>query len=381
MNRTIVTTLRPTRAALALSSVLLVGAATLPLAGCDRTSASEASETAARAAVEIGKENVVEVSTADISVGPLISGELKAEREATVRAEVGGSILQVLPEEGERVAQGALLARIEARTQQDAVASAESQLRSAETSAQWADREAQRIENLVKGGALAERDLEVARNQAVAARAQVDDIKSRLTSARKALADATVRAPMSGVVSKRHVNAGDVVSPGAELYTIIDPSSMRLEASVPSAELDAIKVGARVSFEVRGYPDQHFEGKIERVSPAADATTRQVPIFVAIPNAGGRLVAGLFAEGRVTREARKALVVPFTAVNENGQSPWVVRVKDNKAERVDVKLGLRDEQTERVEIASGVQAGDLLLVGASQGITPGTPVRIRNSSE
>jgi membrane fusion protein (multidrug efflux system) len=254
-------------------------------------------------------------------------------------------------------------------------------LRSAEQSSDWATKEAARIDNLVKGGALAARDLEVARNAATAAQAQVDDVKSRLTSARKALEDATVRAPMSGIVSKRWVNAGDVVSPGGELYTIIDPSSMRLEASVPSEQLDAIRVGAPVVFSVRGYRDQTFEGKIERVSPAADAVTRQVPIFVAIPNTTGRLVAGLFAEGRVTREARKALVVPFTAVNENGQKPWVVRVRDGKAERLEVNLGLRDDQTERVEIASGVQEGDVLLLGASQGITPGTPLRVRKAAE
>jgi membrane fusion protein (multidrug efflux system) len=364
-----------------LIAALILGAS-LAAAGCGRTSASEAvTETAAPAAVEIGPENTVAVVSAEISVGPLVSGELRAQREATVRAEVGGSILQVVPEEGQRVEKGALLARIEARTAQDAVSSMQSMLRSAEQSSDWATKEAARIDNLVKGGALAARDLEVARNAATAAQAQVDDVKSRLTSARKALEDATVRAPMSGIVSKRWVNAGDVVSPGGELYTIIDPSSMRLEASVPSEQLDAIRVGAPVVFTVRGYRDQTFEGKIERVSPAADAVTRQVPIFVAIPNTTGRLVAGLFAEGRVTREARKALVVPFTAVNENGQKPWVVRVRDGKAERLEVNLGLRDDQTERVEIASGVQEGDVLLLGASQGITPGTPLRVRKAAE
>jgi membrane fusion protein (multidrug efflux system) len=364
-----------------LIAALILGAS-LAAVGCGRTSASEAvTETAAPAAVEIGPENTVAVVSAEISVGPLVSGELRAQREATVRAEVGGSILQVVPEEGQRVEKGALLARIEARTAQDAVSSMQSMLRSAEQSSDWATKEAARIDNLVKGGALAARDLEVARNAATAAQAQVDDVKSRLTSARKALEDATVRAPMSGIVSKRWVNAGDVVSPGGELYTIIDPSSMRLEASVPSEQLDAIRVGAPVVFTVRGYRDQTFEGKIERVSPAADAVTRQVPIFVAIPNTTGRLVAGLFAEGRVTREARKALVVPFTAVNENGQKPWVVRVRDGKAERLEVNLGLRDDQTERVEIASGVQEGDVLLLGASQGITPGTPLRVRKAAE
>jgi RND family efflux transporter MFP subunit len=183
---------------------------------------------------------------------------------------------------------------------------------------------------------------------------------------------------MNGIVSRRQVSSGDVVTPGAELYTIIDPSSMQMEGSVPSAEIGALRVGAPVIFEVRGYPGQTFEGRIARISPVADPVTRQVPIFVAIPNAGSRLVAGLFAEGRVTREVRQGLVVPDVAVNVAGARPWVLRITGDATERVEVTLGLRDERTERVEIAEGVKAGDRLLVGAAQGIGPGTPVRVRS---
>jgi hypothetical protein len=71
------------------------------------------------------------------------------------------------------------------------------------------------------------------------------------------------------------------------------------------------------------------------------------------------------------------LVLPESAINMTGETPWVARVRDNQVERVDVKIGLRDEQTERVEIASGLAEGDQLLVGAARGMTPGTPVRMR----
>jgi RND family efflux transporter MFP subunit len=354
----------------------------LGAAACGRTSASEGpAANSAPATIEIGPENVTKVTAQAISVGPLVSGELRAEKEATVRAEIGGSVLQVYPQEGQAVQRGTLLARIEGRALQDALASAQSALRSAEQTYGWAQKEETRIQNLVRGGALAERDAEVAHNAAVQAKAAVDDARSRVASATKAIEDLTVRAPIAGIVSRRHVNAGDVVSPGGELYTIIDPRSMRLEASVPSEQIGTVRVGAPVTFEVRGYPGQTFEGRIERLSPAADPVTRQVPIFVAIPNTQGRLVAGLFAEGRVTKESKNALVVPVAAVTEKGGAAWVMRVRDGKAERVDVTIGLRDEQTERVEIASGLSEGDLLLLGAAQGMTPGTPLRIRAAQQ
>jgi RND family efflux transporter MFP subunit len=356
-------------------SIVLAGS--LALAACGKESTPEASAATTPAEIEIGRENVVEVQAQPITVGPLVSGELKADRDATVRAEVGGAILQVFPREGESVAVGTLLARIDGKTIQDAYASAQSGLRSAEQTSEWAQKEAARIESLVKGGALAERDAELARNQATQAKAAADDARSRVTSVRKSLDDLTVRAPIAGIVSKRHVNTGDVVAPGGELYTIIDPSSMRLEASVPSDQIGAVRVGATVAFTVRGYPEERFEGKIERVSPTADAATRQVPIFVTIPNKQRRLVQGLFAEGRLEQQTKTGLVVPQTAVNENSGAPWVLKVQDGKAQKVDVTLGLRDEQTERVEIARGVVPGDLLLIGAAQGMTPGTPLKIR----
>lgn len=354
----------------------VVGAALLVAAAGCGAGAENADPAATPTPVQIGPENVVTVKRDRIVAGPLISGELRAAREATVRAELGGSMLQVLAEEGQAVRRGAVIGRIEAATLDDARRSAESAVKSAESQLDVARREAERTAQLVAAGALAQRDLEVARSNVAVAEAALADARSRLVSAAKQLRDAVVRAPFDGVVADRAVNTGDVVTAGTALFTIIDPSSMRLEASVPSEELALLRVDAPVQFTVRGY-EQPFEGRIDRISPQADPATRQVPIFVSIPNTGGRLVAGLFAEGRVISAASEGLIVPTNAVHvEQGSSPWVLRVANGKAEKVQVVLGLRDDRTERVELASGVKEGDTLLRGAAQGITPGTPVAV-----
>lgn len=339
--------------------------------GEDKTPAAPAEPVA----VQIGAENVVNVQRGEIVVGPIVSGELRAQREATVRAELGGSMMQVTVEEGQAVRRGTLLGRIDARTLDETRQSAAVALKSAEDHLYQVRREAERTEQLVSAGALATRERDIARSSITAAEAQLADARSRLAGAERDLGDAIISSPLAGVVSDRAVNTGDVVSPGTALFTIIDPSSMRLEASVPSDELQALRVGATVQFQVRGY-DQAFEGRIERIAPQADPTTRQVPIYVAIPNTGGRLVAGLFAEGRVVSDSATGLVVPDNAVNMTDGMPWVLRVTDGKTEKVPVTLGLRDPRTERVEIASGVGEHDILLRGAAQGITPGTPVAV-----
>jgi membrane fusion protein (multidrug efflux system) len=351
-------------------------AVSLLAAGCNGESGeSEPEATAAPSAVQIGPENVVTAKRDTIVVGPIISGELRSRHEATVRAELGGSVLSVTLEEGQPVRKGALLGRIDARSLADTRQSAVSGVRSAENQLAVARREVERTEQLVQAGALAQRDLDVARNNVSTAEAQLADARARLATAESQLGDAVIRAPIDGVVARRAVNAGDVVSPGTELYTIIDPTSLRLEAAVPSDDLRALRVGAPVQFQVRGY-DEPLRGHIERIAPQADATTRQVPIFVAIPNVGGRLVAGLFAEGRVISESADGVVVPANAVNTMGAKPWVVKVTNGKAEKVEVEVGLVDQRTERLQIASGAREGDILLRGAAQGITPGTPVRV-----
>jgi RND family efflux transporter MFP subunit len=199
--------------------------------------------------------------------------------------------------------------------------------------------------------------------------------------AQKQLDDAQIRAPFAGVVSIRSVSEGDVVSPGTALFSIVDPASMRFEASVPAAQLSQVKVGAPVSFSVSGYPDRRFNGKVARISPTVEAGTGQVRIVVSVPNVSSGLVAGLFADGRIATERRKGLTAPYSAVDMRGLKPTVLRLKGGAAERIEVALGVRDEEEERYEILSGVAAGDTLLIGAAQGITPGTPVRVSVPSD
>jgi RND family efflux transporter MFP subunit len=321
------------------------------------------------------------VSQAELASGPAISGNLQAAQEATVRAQIGGTVLQTLVDEGSRVGNGTLLARIDDRTIRDQYLSARSAVTSAQSSADVAQRNLERNERLAAAGAIADRDLETSRSQNVAAQSQLADAKARLTLQEKQLADAQIRAPFSGIVARRQVNAGDVVQPGGEMFTVVDPTSMRLEASVPANQLAAIKLGSPVLFNVSGYPDRSFTGKITRVNPIADPTTGQVRVVVSVPNAGNDLVGGLFAEGRVASERRKALVAPTSAVDVTGVKPFVIRLKDGKVERVEVDLGLRDEDSERVEIKNGLVKGDTLLTGAARGISPGTPVRVSTQSD
>jgi RND family efflux transporter MFP subunit len=360
------------------SAMLLV--AGLALAACNGQEAESATPDAP-ASVAVGAENIAIVTQGEISSGPAISGALAPEREATVRAQVPGAVLKVNVDQGMRVGSGQSLAQIDDRTMRDAFLSARSGFNTAQNAAERAKRDLERSERLAQAGAIPERDLEQARLASAAATSQVADAQARLTMAQKQVDDAQIRAPFNGVVSIRSVSEGDVVSPGTALFSIVDPASMRFEASVPAAQLSQVKVGAPVSFSVSGYPDKRFTGRVSRINPVVDQGTGQVKIVVAVPNVSSSLVAGLFADGRVAAERRTGLTTPYSAVDMRGLKPTVLRLKGGVAERVEVELGVRDEDLERYEILTGVVAGDTLLIGAAQGITPGTTVRVSVPSD
>jgi membrane fusion protein (multidrug efflux system) len=330
--------------------------------------------------VIVGRENIIVVEQDRLNLGPTLSGSLEAKQRSVIVAEAAGSVEAAPVELGQSVKRGQLLARIEANALENAEQSARAALESRQEALNLAERQAERIERLVAAGALAEHELELAKNDVAAQRAQLAQAESGLASAQRQLQGAVVTAPIDGVISQKSVNRGDVVTLGAPLFTIIDPSSMRLSASVPSESLGSLRVGAPVEFRVRGLGDQPFTGSIERIGPAADPVTRQIPILVSLPNPSGRLVAGLFAEGRVATEQKTALLVPSAALSQTASGVSVRRLNEDTVQVVPVTVGIEDPTHERVEITSGLAPGDRVLTGAARELEDGTRVRLEASA-
>jgi len=350
------------------------GAALLALGGC-RGKEVPAESAQAPQVVTVGPENIAVAASTELRSGPAISGTLEPDRSATVRAEAGGTVLKSYFQEGDPVKEGAVLARIEDNALRDAVLSARSGVRSADASLEVARRNLDRTERLHQAGAVADRDLESARVTATNAEGAVADARARLASVEQQLAHTTVRAPISGVVSSRQAKEGDVVQLGAALYTVVDPSVLRLEANVPSDQLGKLHPGTPVEFTVNGF-DHRFSGKIDRVNPVVDPTTRQLRIYASVRNTDRSLAGGLYAQGRVATESTSGIAVPLAAVDDHGQQPTVHRLTGGRVVETPVKLGLRDQTAEQVQIVSGLAAGDTVLLGSAQGVTAGTRVRV-----
>jgi RND family efflux transporter MFP subunit len=359
--------------------LILLSAGTL--AACSRDAAPEAAAAAAETPpVQVAVDQIAVADSALVENGPVLSGTLTADRTAQLRAQVGGTITMLRAEEGMTVKAGELLAVIDTLAIADQARSAQLGVRSAEAAAATARRNRERSEELFRAGAIAERDVEAARNAALSAEAMLEDARARLASARKQLEFAMVRAPFTGVVSAVGASVGDVVQAGpgssGSIATVVDPAVLELGASVPAEHLGELAVGKRVEFSVPAHPGEVFRGTIARVNPSVDPATGQVRLYAHVANRDGRLAAGLFAEGRVTLASTRAIAVPLTALDPRATTPSVKRVRGGVVESVPVTLGLRDDLAERVEVTAGIARGDTLLVGGSIGTPVGSRIAI-----
>lgn len=349
------------------------------LAACGGGGAAEEESVEAPAAppaMQVAQQNVATVDSFRLESGPSLSGTLIAERTAQLRPQASGTVLSVRVRTGDRVGAGQVIAVIDTMVLAEQARSARLGLTSAELAAETAERNLSRSTQLHAAGAIADRDLEGARNQAAQARAMLEEARARAAAARKMLDNAIVRAPFSGTVSELPVSVGDVVQVGGSVVAVVvDPSALELEASVPASYFASLKTGARVEFTVAAHPGRVFTGTVARVNATVDATTGQLLMYVRVPNGERTLASGLFAEGRVAIESSRGLAVPIAALDARASSPTVKRVRGGKVESAAVTLGLRDELADRIEVTSGLSRGDTVLVGAAVGTPVGVSVR------
>jgi len=292
-----------------------------------------------------------------------VSGTLAPAIDIRIGAPIGEVIDEVLVREGQAVSKGQVLARFKLSVVDAAAAGSEAALKVAR-----ADHE--RMQNLFAAGAVSQREVEAAEAQWRAAAAQHEYNRKRLD-------EAVVRAPISGVVTERMVEAGDRVGEGDPLFQLANTSELEFEATVPAVYVGSVRPGSPVRLSVSGYADVAVTGRVARVNAQADAATRQVKVYVRVPNPGSRLVGGLFASGAVvTRESRRALAIPGAALRDAGGGTWAMAVVGGQLARRDVEAGVRDDARDLVEVLSGLAEGDSVVVGPIEGLEPGQPVRV-----
>ena len=282
----------------------------------------------------------------DVESGLPLSGSLDPHRSVQVRAQLSGTVLEAPPLAGARVDRGDLLVRYDAHTFDVRLSAARSAVAAAQAAVATAEHSEGGAEILAEAGAVSEHDLRQARSAAEAARAQLDATRAELGLAEEAVSRTVVRSPMDGIVDRRLVGDGEAVNPGQPLYSVVNLDTLELAAKVSAHHLPSVKVGAPVVFQLDAYADRRFEGVVARVEPMADPATRQLTVYVRLPNARHELVGGLYATGLLVGERSvDAVTVPTGALRGSPPSSYVLVIDDGVVRRRSVVVGPRTHGT------------------------------------
>lgn len=359
---------------------LAVAAATAA-AGCGAKQAEGAGDAAADAAT-LNAADVAVAHRATLRAGVPLSGALEPKVRITVGAPFAEQLVDVYVNEGDRVRRGQPLAKFKDQVLTAAATYAASDVASQRMNVRVAEAESSRAVTLFAEGAIAQRDRDNALAALEAARARLSLALSQAANAEDRLKSAVLTAPASGVISKRYVQAGDRVDNGKPVFELVDTRVLQLAASVPTEWLPELRIGRAVSLRVAQMDSTVVAGRISRINPTADPATRQIQVYVDVPNPGERLVGGLFVSGRVlTREVADAIAVPRIAVRYEGdeRAAYLYAVSGGEIARRRVTLGIADDEQGLVQIATGAVAGDTVVIGPIEGLAEGTPVRVADA--
>ena len=320
----------------AVGAVVLAGAVGLALngsAGSGHAWAAEpASGTGASGGPSVQPNAPAALKTALIELTP-VDGTLSAEgvveavRQAVVSSQVPGRILEVRVEAGKVVARGEVLARIDDREAAQIVAAGQAQIARAEADFANARVSFDRSKRLTEQKFLSPAALDRAQADLDAARAQLEAVKATAEQSVAARGHATITAPFAGVVSIRHVQQGDMAQPGVPLFTLHDPSRLRVVASVPQAQLREVRATGSAQIEITAL-GQTVKAAVMKVMPSADLRSHTTPVWLDLPPGMRDVAPGMYARALFAVGQARKLVIPAAAVTYRSEVAGTYVVDD-----------------------------------------------------
>ena len=353
---------------------------------------------------------VAKVVRSNLANDITLTGEFVPYQEVDVMAKVAGYVRSIKVDIGDRVHEGQVLAQLEVPEMQDdraraaaAVQAAEAEIvtarddvNRAKSAHEMAHLSFTRIQDVAKRepGLVPQQEVDEIHSKDLVAEAEMSAAQSRLEAAERKTAMAkaeqarwktlqnytTISAPFTGVITKRYANTGAMIQAGTASQTQAMPivrlaqnNLLRLILPVPESAVPSVHIGESVDVSVASL-GKTFPGRVTRFANELKMSTRTMDTEVDVPNAGLVLVPGMYAEVKLQlKQSKDALAVPLDAVDESTGSPQVYTVRDSVIHVLPVSVGLRTAQLQ--EIRSGVQDGDLVVIGRHAGLQNGQNVQ------
>jgi len=288
------------------------------------------------------------------------NGNFLPAQQLTFTAENSGRITKIFVDEGSRVSKGQLLATIDAET-------LTADLQAAEAAYETAVKDQQRYESSFKTGGVTQQQLDQAK-------LNTRNALTRLQQAKIKTGDANIKAPFNGIINKRFIEQGAYVSPGTQLFQLVDVSKLKLAVTVNESQVANLKTGDKVRIKSNVFPDKNFEGKISFIAPLAD-NSLNFPVEIEVSNnSGNELRAGMYGTAVFEfPQQAPVITVPRTAFVGSVSSNKVYVVEDGNIARERNVIAGR-VNGDQVEILEGLKEGETVVTSGQINLTDGAKV-------
>jgi RND family efflux transporter MFP subunit len=370
--------------------------------------------------------DVVKVTRGLLTQSKEYIGTTKPVKEVVLRSQVEGQILSFRVDVGDKVTAGQIIAQLddtllkaslykaeaELASLKSAVIEAEAEVISTEAEVKstqvrlaQAEVDANRLEELYNDGAIAKRDVELAVTEAKTAqqsvksaqsqvkvrKAAVETAKGRIISQKavineekKRLIFTQIKAPSSGYILERLTEQGNLIQPGGEIIRIGDFSQVKVNVAVSELELKNLKLGKTVDVNLDAFPEQKFTGIINRISPAADQESRQIPLEILLSNPEQKINSGLLARVRFSNNENPPILIPESALkisnlrgdNKLSNTVFLLDNINGKEQVITRQITMGENKNGKVEILSGLNSNDRLIVRSTDKLENGQTVRL-----
>ena len=337
--------------------------------------AAEPASAVPAVALELAASDLVTARIQSLPLGLPVSGTLKATQTALVKARVAGELMDLVVREGDTVRVGQILARIDPTEYQARWRQAQQQADAARAQLEIAQKQFDNNEALVKQGFISQTALQTSLMSLNGARASHQAALAAADVARKALDDATLKAPIAGQVSQRLAQPGERLAIDARVIEIVNLAEFELEAALPAQDGAAVLPGMPAQLQVEGL-DKPVTARVLRINPSTQAGSRSVLAYLGVSGREG-LRHGAFAQGTLNKGTVEAVALPLGAVRTDKPQPYVQVVDKGSVRHVEVTPGVRvqlDGQT--LVVVSDLPEGTQVLAASVGAMREGVQVKL-----
>ncbi|MBN2009597.1 efflux RND transporter periplasmic adaptor subunit [candidate division KSB1 bacterium] len=368
-----------------LHMILITIIAVVAFSGCNK-STNDNNETKVPVDIEVA-------ALGQITQSIFYTGDINAEYDVKVFSKIPDRIEAYYVDEGDAVKAGDPIVKIVATTIEQAVHQAEAGLAAATAQKMNIESEYARAKRLFGENAMSKQQYDAVETQYESVNAQVKQATAALATAKSQYRDATVSAPISGIIGKRYFEVGDMAAPSVPVVSVVQMENVKILVDVTEQDMGRLKVGQKANITVRSYPDEIFSGKVVKISPILDPITRMGSVEILLANPEHRLKPGMYAEIEIiVGTIDNKIVIPRFAVTENTSlksnngkdqviKNYYVYVVDDSLHAEQRLLDVYYVNHKSLAVNSGIKIGEKYVVAGQNNLRDGLSVLVAEQEE